>query len=228
MCGIFGYITTAGAGPDIARLQRIAAETETRGRHAFGLGWLGRDNQLRTFKRSGAATDNLNDLRRCRDAVIVVGHCRYATHGSPDDNRNNHPHRAGRGWIVHNGVVMNYEELIARYELSPSTECDSEVLGMLMARFPGSLEQRAERVAQVAEGRLAILGVWRNPARLVIVRNGNPLWFGETRDGLYFGSLPGELPGHTQAIAERTPHVLTYGKSRPLHTGQAIRKRAQT
>ena len=40
MCGIFGYIAKHGRGPDLARLRRIALETETRGRHAFGLAWL--------------------------------------------------------------------------------------------------------------------------------------------------------------------------------------------
>ena len=38
-------------------------------------------------------------------AAVVVGHCRYATHGSPRDNRNNHPHPAGSGQLMHNGVV---------------------------------------------------------------------------------------------------------------------------
>ena len=42
MCGIFGYIAKHGRGPDLARLRRIALETETRGRHAFGLAWLDR------------------------------------------------------------------------------------------------------------------------------------------------------------------------------------------
>ena len=40
MCGIFGFITKDGNGPDLARLRRIAAETQTRGNHAFGLAWL--------------------------------------------------------------------------------------------------------------------------------------------------------------------------------------------
>jgi hypothetical protein len=26
---------------------------------------------------------------------LVIGHCRWATHGAPKDNRNNHPHQAG-------------------------------------------------------------------------------------------------------------------------------------
>ena len=52
---------------------------------------------IQTFKQPGAAQVHLNELDRCRKAVIMVGHCRYATHGSPEDNRNNHPHPAGAG-----------------------------------------------------------------------------------------------------------------------------------
>ena len=98
--------------PRLARLRRIAAETQHRGHHAFGLAWLGRDGDIHTFKRPGPATANLGDLDRCRGAAVVIGHCRWATHGRPEDNRNNHPHPAGRGWFVHNGVVQNHAHLV--------------------------------------------------------------------------------------------------------------------
>ena len=119
MCGLFGWVTKNGNGPDLGRLRRIAIETQTRGNHAFGFAWLGTDGRIRSFKRPGPATANLGDLDRVRDALIVVGHCRYATHGDPRDNRTNHPHRAGRGMICHNGVVANHASLIRRYPFGP-------------------------------------------------------------------------------------------------------------
>ena len=73
MCGIFGFITRDGDGPSISRLRRIAAVTERRGAHAFGLAWLDASNQIRTFKRPGAATDCLGDLSQCRGASVVLG-----------------------------------------------------------------------------------------------------------------------------------------------------------
>lgn len=222
MCGIFGFITKDGSGPDLARLRRIAAETQTRGHHAFGLAWLDAKGILRTFKRPGPATANLGDLERCRDAIAVVGHCRWATHGRPEDNRNNHPHPAGRGWFVHNGVVHNHAHLVRRYGLAMTTECDSEVLGLLMARFPGALGLRAARAAEVADGKLAILGLWRNPTRLLVVRSGNPLSFGETAGGFYFGSLPRELPGTTLAIHDRYAGVLTFAGDELKHEAYSI------
>jgi len=210
MCGVFGFITKNGTGPDLHRLRRIAAATQQRGRHAFGLAWVDADGGIHTFKRPGPATANLGDLDPCRSAKIVIGHCRWATHGRPDDNRNNHPHRAGRGWFVHNGVVINHDDLVRRFRLAPQTECDSEVLGLLMSRFPGTIGLRAARVAEAAEGQLVILGVWRNPARLLIVRSGNPLWFGETAGGFYFASAPGELPGRVGSVKNDYAGVLTY------------------
>ena len=224
MCGVFGFITKNGSGPDLARLRRIAVETQTRGHHAFGLAWLGPDGIIRTFKRPGPATANLGDLDQCRGATIVIGHCRWATHGNPQTNRNNHPHPAGRGWFVHNGVVANHTALVRRYRLKPQTECDSEALGLLMARFPGALALRAARAAGAADGRLVMLGLWRKPARLLIVRSGNPLSFGETRGGIYFASLPEELPGHVISIKDRYAGVLTLGEDGIRHDALPIRR----
>jgi glutamine---fructose-6-phosphate transaminase (isomerizing) len=223
MCGIFGFITKNGKGPDLARLRRIAAETERRGHHAFGLAWIGDDGTIHTFKRPGPATANLGDVDQCRGAAAVIGHCRWATHGAPEVNRNNHPHPAGRGWFVHNGVVFNHDSLVRRFQLAPKTQCDSEVLGLLIAKFPGALGMRAARAAEEADGQLAILGLWRKPTRLVIVRNGNPLCFGETNGGFYFGSLPDGLPGNVLSLTDQYAGVLTYNDDGIHHEAYSIR-----
>jgi glucosamine 6-phosphate synthetase-like amidotransferase/phosphosugar isomerase protein len=223
MCGLFGFMTRQGHSPDIARLKRIAIATERRGRHAFGPAWVTADGRLHTFKRPGPATANLGDLDQCAGALVVVGHCRWATHGAPEDNRNNHPHRAGSGWIAHNGVVRNHASLVRRYGLSPWTACDSEVLGLLLAQMRGRLERRAACTARLAEGPLAILGAWSKPARLLIVRNGNPLWFGETSRGLYFGSLPDDLPGTARLICDQYAGLLTFDGQSLVRRALAIR-----
>lgn len=209
MCGIFGFIAKNGKGPDLARLRWIAAETQRRGPHAFGLAWVGPDGRIHTYKRPGPAMANLGDLEACRGSVAILGHCRWATHGSPQDNRNNHPHPAGRGWFVHNGVVHNHDQLARQYNLARRTECDSEVLGLLMAHFGGSLGERAVRTATVAEGSLAVLGLWARPTRMIIIRNDNPLHFGETAAGFYFASMPDALPGEPEMIKDSYVGVLT-------------------
>ncbi len=220
MCGIFGFITKNGHGPDPQRLREIARVTQRRGPHAFGMAWLGADNQIRTFKRPGPATDNLDDMDICRGAGIVLGHCRWATHGAPEQNANNHPHPAGRGWMVHNGVVVNHHLLRSCYGLETQTECDSEVLGLLMAKFPGSILRRGVLTAGASDGALAILGVWRNPARMLVMRRGKPLHFGETRHGFYFASLPQGLPGRVYAMRNCSAYLLSHDDGMWMESGR--------
>jgi glucosamine 6-phosphate synthetase-like amidotransferase/phosphosugar isomerase protein len=210
MCGIFGFITSEGKGPEIARLRRLALITQSRGDHAFGMAWLDEDGRLQTFKRPGPAKAYLDELDRCRHAVVVVGHCRFATHGSPLDNRNNHPHAAGAGFLVHNGVIHNHQQLIDHHGLDQQSQCDSEALGLLMARCAGSIVQRSAWAANQVEGDLAMLGVWRAPARILLTRRGRPLCFGQGRDGFYFGSLPDGLPGKAKSVPDHSTRVLVY------------------
>jgi glucosamine--fructose-6-phosphate aminotransferase (isomerizing) len=206
MCGVFGFVSYDGQGPNMKTLARIAEVTMERGPHAFGFAWLDWSGRLKMFKRTGRIVNHLGLLEMMGDARILVGHCRWATHGDPKNNLNNHPHPADGGWIVHNGVVNNHEELAAEYDLHPVTACDSEVLGLLVAASQGTLQTRCAAVANVARGNLTLLGVWRNPARLVAVRAGNPLSLGMIRGGerYYLASLPDELPGVVSEVPNRT------------------------
>lgn len=208
MCGVFGFISKNGAGPDVARLKRIARITESRGRHAFGLAWED-DGGICTFKRPGAASLRLRDLDRVRGTQAVIGHCRWATSGLPEDNWNNHPHPAGRGWLVHNGIVENHLELIDEFDLDIQTECDSEVLGMLMLRAGGSILDRARYMRAETAGTMAVLGLWVNPVRMLILRSGRPMHFGEDDRGFYFASLAPQLPSRVFALKDEKAYLLT-------------------
>jgi glucosamine 6-phosphate synthetase-like amidotransferase/phosphosugar isomerase protein len=206
MCGVFGYVAQDDRdrlNPEI--LMRIARVTETRGEHAWGMAWVDSKGVLKHFKQTGPISDSLGLLRMASDAQVLIGHCRYATQGSPESNLNNHPHPCDGGWIVHNGIVPNYGQLVKEHTLFPTSECDSEVLGLLIERLRGSLKSRIEQaVGLVRKGQpLVLLGLWK-PGTLVAVRRGNPLWQGRAKRGTYLASLPEGLPGEVTEVPNNT------------------------
>src|SRR5215468_9084244 len=139
MCGVFGYVSRNGKPIDPGVLCRIAAVTERRGQHAWGLAWIDAKGRLKCFKQKGRITCALGLLRMAADARLLIGHCRYATQGDPRDNITNHPHPCDGGWFVHNGMIREYDSLLGRFGLNPVSECDSEVLGLLVEQEEGTL-----------------------------------------------------------------------------------------
>lgn len=203
MCGIFGFVSYDGKGPSIKRLETIAAITMQRGRHAFGFAWVDHAGRLRMFKQTGRIVDHLGYLAMAEDARFLIGHCRYATCGSPENNLNNHPHSADGGWIVHNGMIPNHEELVEDY--APVTQCDSEVLCHLIEQGAGSLRKRCIDAAQIAgEKALALLGLWNRPGRMIAIRSGNPMSIGWCQKRVYIGSLPEGLPGKVTEVFDQS------------------------
>ncbi len=204
ICGIYGWAAKDDSGPNMTILKRVAANTELRGAHAFGFAWIDADGRLRSYKAQGRITRHLDLLDQVRNARLMIGHCRYATHGSPERDHNNHPFPAHGGWYVHNGVIRDYLRVYARYRVRPRTECDSEVLGHLIRLGQGSVLQRClAAVGDLDEAPLTMLGLWSRPGRLVAIRRaGQPLHCGGTRTGTYLASLPDALPGQVQEFPD--------------------------
>jgi glucosamine--fructose-6-phosphate aminotransferase (isomerizing) len=206
VCGIFGYVSKTGKGPDIQILKVLAKVTESRGPHAFGFAWIDGRGRLRAFKQQGRISCVLGILDMMQDARLLIGHCRYATHGSPESNINNHPHPCDGGWLVHNGVIRNYVDLMVEHEFDPVSECDSEVLAMLIENSANKshILRCVDAVDRVEVGPLAMLGLWPTASggRLIACKRGNPLHVGLTANSVYIASLPKGLPGKVHSVEE--------------------------
>lgn len=205
MCGLFGFVAKRDDSQlNLKILSRIARDTESRGRHAWGMAWVTKTGELKSFKQTGKITDDLGILSMAADAVMLIGHCRYATHGNPADNRNNHPHAMSEGFVVHNGVIGDYGRLLLEFGLQPRTECDSEVLPLLIDKLRGpTVFDRACKAASLAKGQspFAMMALTRD-AMIVGRANRQPLHVGETGQGIYLASLATALPGEPKQLRE--------------------------
>ncbi len=203
MCSIFGYVARKNSPVDLAVLRRIVGENIARGPHAFGFAWIDSRERLHCFKSPGRLTDHIRMLGIVRDARMLIGHLRYATHGDPADNSNNHPHPVDGGWLVHNGVVANYRDLLRGRSIFPVGDCDSEAIGHLIARsVKTGMTRRTVDAIEQTDGVLAILGLWTRPGRLIAARRGNPLHIGHTPRGVYLATMARGLPGIVRPLAD--------------------------
>jgi len=203
MCSIFGYVARKESPVDLAILRKIITANITRGPHAFGFAWIDSRDRLHCFKSAGRLTDHVRMLPILRDARLLVGHLRYATHGDPSDNSNNHPHSADGGWLVHNGVVTNYTELLTERDLFPMGDCDSEAIARLIEQSDETRHvRRAVDAIEQTTGSLSILSLWARPHTLVAARRGNPLHVGITSRGVYLASLAAGLPGLVRSLRD--------------------------
>jgi glucosamine--fructose-6-phosphate aminotransferase (isomerizing) len=210
MCGVFGFVAKENKPVDLRVLRAIARTTETRGPHAWGMAWVDRKGRMSSFKQAGPITDALGLLRLASGAQLLIGHCRWATHGDPANNLNNHPHDGGDSYVVHNGVIRHYEEIVAKHRLRMLTDCDSEVLGLMLQKFRGKPINRMTKACNEALGAnpFASLALW--PDRLIAARaNRQPLHVGETRNAFWLASLREGLPGKVDEFPER--EVLEFG-----------------
>ncbi len=212
MCAIFGFVSTEERSPDPRVLARIVRANVHRGPHSFGFAWIDGAGRLMSYRHSGRLTDEMGALAMVRNARMVIGHLRWATHGDVESNINNHPHPADGGWIVHNGIVTNYRQAVVKHRLHPDSECDSEVLGLLIERTEGTLLGRTAQAISATTGYLAMLGLWSRPAAMVVACRGNPLHLADGREGMYLATLADELPGRVREFPANQVATITNRK----------------
>ena len=241
MCGIVGFVGQPHEGQwnETHRiLTALFLASESRRRDATGFVAQTqpldgpRNGSLVLAKESITASEFVESNARWRRlrhqrSAAVVGHVREATHGKPEEDRNNHPFISDlrKLFLVHNGVLTNHGELADRHALHLESDCDSEVLLRMVeaARHPAVGLQQCLREA---EGSMAV-SVLDAKAHLVwLARNrGRPLWLARLRrDRRLFFASTGTilLTALGQVLGADRAKRLDYFAPVPEHTPLAI------
>jgi glucosamine 6-phosphate synthetase-like amidotransferase/phosphosugar isomerase protein len=189
MCGIAGYSLSASSGLDrTLAAQVLLAAIAERGADAVGYAYRGDGVPTHVVKQRSGASQLLEDVHVPGGASQLVLHVRDYTKGHPRIEANNHPVRHGAVVGVHNGIILNDEEIFAtrgfeREELDMTV--DSEAIFALAEAEPASAE-----VLEELHGSMA--AAWldeREPSVLYVTRGvGRPLWLGRGEAGIIFAS----------------------------------------
>src|SRR6476646_348258 len=232
MCGLAGYSLHPRSSLErTLGAQALLAAIAERGADAVGYAYRSPGETYPTVvKQRTPASQLLERVSVPDSATQLLVHVRDYTKGHPSIAANNHPVRHGPVVGIHNGIILNDDELLARHDCSraePQMTVDSEAI------FAVAAHSRSDaRALEELEGAMA--AAWfdeREPDLLHLARGtGRPLWLGQGREGVFFASteLALEILEHYCAVVLRKRQVRE-GTLLSLHAGSiASRTRFRT
>ena len=210
MCGIAGYSLSPESIVDrTLAAQALLAGIAERGADAVGYAYRGAGRTVSVHKRRSGASALLDELSVPLDATQALVHVRDYTKGHPRIEANNHPIRHGAVVGIHNGIIVNDEEIFARHgfrRAQPEMTVDSEAIFALAEHTAGSCEALEELHGAMSTAWLDE----RVPTTLHLARAvGRPLWIGTAARELFFASTRDalEVLEHTLRVSVRKREV---------------------
>ncbi|HAX42554.1 MAG TPA: glucosamine 6-phosphate synthetase [Solibacterales bacterium] len=183
MCGIFGIISqSTWPKGDLVDLTRYAQQ---RGRDSSGLLFL-RDGAYNVHRADFQISRLLSESRPY-DAAFVMGHSRLITNGLGD----NQPVLREDICVIHNGIVVNHEEIWAKIGKERQLLVDSEVIPAIAAAHlekGGAVEDIPSAVLGLCKGVVACAMVLPRIGKLLLFSNNGSLYVGRKGDATYFAS----------------------------------------
>lgn len=204
MCGIVGYIGDKQAQQVLlSGLKRL----EYRGYDSAGVVTLASNGKPTLLREKGkvAELEAKVATHQTKDTV-GIGHTRWATHGIPS-KRNAHPHNVGDIYLVHNGIIENYQELaamLATHDYVFKSDTDTEVLTALVDYFYHTSATLLEAVSGALKMVVGAYGIavlsTKKPDEIIVARKGSPLILGIGDKELFVASDASALVGYTDQV----------------------------
>lgn len=205
MCGIVGYI---GAKPAQDFLLQGLATLEYRGYDSTGLVVIHK-NMAQLLRSVGRVESVATELStKPFMGTYGIGHTRWATHGAPLE-RNAHPHadNAKQFFIVHNGIVENYQSIKAALQKKGvifHSDTDTEVIPQLMAdeyKKTKNVEEAFLQTVRQLRGAYSIVMVSPlSEDTIYAARLSSPLVIGLGEQENFVASDPTPIMEHTKKV----------------------------
>ena len=191
MCGIAGMVLSKKirTADELEALRKtfstLVVATQIRGRDATGGFVVSRKKGIRYHKSNLPALEMVKTPMWWglmdeidNSTVAVIAHTRAATQGSPEDNSNNHPIHIGNLVGVHNGIILNDDDI--REECPFDAEVDSAAIFALLDKNAAKHRLNTEDIARTANDLIGDFAIAvadsRRPNCVFIARDdGRPL-----------------------------------------------------
>ena len=183
MCGIFGYISTKEISNE--NLKLLVNHARQRGRDSSGAVSLNGD--VYNVRRADYDINKLVSNHRGISSEVLFGHSRLITNGLAD----NQPVVRNGLVIVHNGIIVNEDEVWEELPLARELQIDSEAI-VAVAEYHLAqnkpIETIADEILAKCKGVIACALAIPELGKLVLFSNNGSLYSGTNQNGDFFFS----------------------------------------
>jgi predicted glutamine amidotransferase len=183
MCGIFGVISNNKVNEQ--KLKTLVNHSKQRGKDSSGLIYIENDNYK--INRADYDIDKLLSKVKPYKKNIVLGHSRLITNGLGD----NQPVVRGKIAAIHNGIIVNEDEVWSKLTVKRLLNIDSELI-VAIAEEHLSLNKAIDElpglILSMCKGVIACAMVLPEHGKLLLFSNNGSLYIGESEGKTYFAS----------------------------------------
>jgi len=183
MCGIFGHISLSRVNRE--NIKKIVKYSGQRGMDSSGLIYL--ENSIYKVCRANYKIEKLLQEVKPYESKIVLGHSRLITNGLLD----NQPVVRNNICVIHNGIIVNDEDVWKKTGLERKYQIDSEVIVAITEEHllqNGELSDLPHKVFSICEGIIACALIIPNKGKILLFSNNGSLYVGENETDFYFAS----------------------------------------
>ncbi len=185
MCGIFGFISSDSRPGSRKNLKYLVAHARQRGRDSSGLIFL-EENE---YKIHRADYDVIELLGKAdpSNSPVILGHSRLITNGLAD----NQPVVRDNVVLIHNGIVVNDEDVWKKISAERRFNIDSETIAAIAEEHlaeTGCIDGVEGKIVSLCKGVIACAIVFPGMGKLMLFSNNGSLYIGEHDAGTYFSS----------------------------------------
>ena len=183
MCGIFGQISKNGLHH--LNFKKLVAHSKQRGQDSSGLVYSAEENY--SIARADYDIEKLLKKVKPYKSNVVLGHSRLITNGLED----NQPVIRGNICAIHNGIIVNDEELWKQLGSSRNHKIDSEIIVTIAEKQlqeGKDINEIPNIVLSLCKGVIACALVLPSKGKLLLFSNNGSLYLGRIGEEIYFAS----------------------------------------
>ena len=188
MCGIFGGLYSSSTGK--RKVISLSQLSQRRGRDSSG--YIAHELTGYRIVRADKPINETLSISDLKNTDFIAGHSRLITNGFED----NQPTEFSGIYVLHNGIILNSDEIWEKFSLKPKLKIDSEVLPALAHHFLENgveLDRIPSLIQKECEGVASCVLIYPSLGKVSLFSNNGSLFYSRELNDMFFASEKNSL-----------------------------------